>query len=156
MPRPHFREISSQFPLLLYGLAGRHRHLVEQRVELRPYVIAFRTSNVAVSAFLDRPNTGGGRLGFIVMEVVIAPAVGCLISLGVLDSHIRAVEGAREESFPRWRGSRTVRMSGGLHELQFFHEDCSFGEDARFLVDVVGTRLDIYVMKFREVCLRGV
>src|SRR5262249_17187213 len=145
-----------QFSLLFYGLAGRHRNLVEQGVELRPDVIAFRTCNVAVGAFLDRPHFGGGRLGFMVVEVVIAPAIRSLISLGVLDGHIRPVEGAREESFPRWRGPRTVRMSGGLHELQFFHEDCSFREDARFLVDIVRTRLDIYVMKFREVCLWGV
>src|SRR5262252_6658580 len=108
---PHFRGISSQFSLLFYSLAGRHRHLVEQRVELRPYVIPFRTCNVAVGAFLDRPDFGSGRLGLMVVEVVIAPAIGSLISLGVLHSHIRSVEGAREESFPRWRGSRTVRVS---------------------------------------------
>src|SRR6516165_811670 len=44
-------------------------------------------------------------------------------------------------------------ISGGLHELQFLHEDCSFREDTRFLVDIVRTRLDVYVMKFREICL---
>src|SRR3954452_7509422 len=95
-------------------LARRHRHLVEQHVELRPYVIPFRTRNVAIGAFLDWPDFRGGCLGFMVVEVVVAPAVGCLISLAVLDRHIRAVEGAREESFPRWLSSRTEPSGKGF------------------------------------------
>ena len=92
----------------------------------------------------------------MVIEVKEAPAIGFGVLLNVFDCYVGAIEWAREEPAAGWLVRRAVWVVRGQHELQLFHEYCSFGEGACLLVDVVRTWLYVYVVEFWKVRMAAI
>src|SRR5262249_38643171 len=111
---------------------------------------------MTISAFLEWPDFGSGGFGFVMVEVVVTPAIARGIPFSVFDGYVGAIKRPRKESAPRGLSFRAVRTISGQHELQFLYEYCSFGEDARVLIDFVGTRFDVYIVEFWEVCMPAI
>src|SRR5215831_13272544 len=86
----------------------------------------------------------------MMIKIVVTPPMGTGIALGILDRYIRAIVWARKIAAPRGLDARTVVVLPRQRELQFFEHDCPFGEFVRLLVDLVGARLDVDVVIFRE------
>src|SRR5258708_1730990 len=105
---------------------------------------------MAVAAFFLRLQFGRWSLRFMMVEIVVAPASGIGIPLGILDGHVGSVKGPGKIAPPRRFHSGAIRLLPWQRELQFLEKNCSFGKYVRLLVDLVRTRLDIDIVKFRE------
>src|SRR4051794_28843590 len=93
----------------LFGV-GWKGHGIEDLVELRPHVVPLGALDVAEGAFLAGPDLGGGRLGLVVVEVEVAPAVRGGEPLRVLHRDVSAVELAGEEA----ASGRLIRRPVGM------------------------------------------
>jgi len=90
------------------------------------------------------------------VEVVVTPAAGVGVALGVLHGHVGAVEFAGKVSAPGRLSARAVRVLLRQRQLEFLQEDGAFGKHVGLLVDFVGSRLDVDVMILGKVCLAAV
>ena len=82
---------------------------IQQAIELRPNRVFLCVGYVAISTFLSWLQRGSRRFRLVMIEIVEAPAACGGIALGVLDSHVSAVEVAREITAPRRFSPRSIR-----------------------------------------------
>src|SRR5215469_1393609 len=68
------------------------RDLVQYAVKLSPNLVSLGGCDVTKCAFRLWLRGGGQSLWLEVMEIEVSPPAGVGIPLGILDSHIRAVE----------------------------------------------------------------
>ena len=90
------------------------------------------------------------------VEVVVTPAAGVGVALGVLHGHVGTVELARKVSAPRRLGARAVRVLLRQRQLEFLQKDGAFGKRVGLLVDFVGSGLDVDVMILGKICLAAI
>src|SRR3546814_10334264 len=76
-------------------------------------------------------------LWFVVIEVVVTPASGVGIALGILDRNVGTVPLSGEVASPGGLGARSIRVLGWERQLQFLEEDRSLRELTCLLVDLV-------------------
>src|SRR5215470_1173558 len=106
---------------------------------------------MAIGAFRLWLNFRGWSLRLVVIEIEIPPSMRRSKSLRILDCHIGAIEGSGKIAPSRRLGPRAIRILGRQRELQLLVEDRSLGKDARLLVNLKGSRLDIDVVELGEV-----
>src|SRR6516162_9399635 len=70
------------------------RDLVQYAVELRPNLVSLGAGDVAKRAFRFCLHLGGRSLRLVMIEIKISPAARVGKTLGILDSHIGAVDSA--------------------------------------------------------------
>src|SRR6516165_6673400 len=68
------------------------RDLVQYAVKLSPNLVSLGGGDMAKSAFRSCLHLGGQSLWLGVIEIEVSPPAGVGIPLGILDSHIPAVE----------------------------------------------------------------
>ena len=90
------------------------------------------------------------------VKVVITPAAGVGVAFGVLYSDVGPVELAGKVTTSGRLGARAVSVLFRQRQLQFLQKDRAFREHAGLLIDVVRSRLDINVVKFREIRLAAI
>ena len=86
----------------------------------------------------------------MMIEIEVAPAARSGKALGILDGHIGAIELSAEKTAPGRLGARTIGKLCWQCELQFLEQDRPFRELLRLFVDLIGARLDVDVVIFRE------
>src|SRR5258705_3609321 len=97
--------------------------LVQQGIELRPDLILLGLGQMAVAAFVLGLQFGRRSLRLMVVEVVVTPAAGFGIALGVLHRHVPAVEGSGEVAPSRGLGPGSICILLRERELQLLEED---------------------------------
>src|SRR6266436_3402757 len=138
-------------PVLVQRMTSQIAKLfVQQRIELGPHFIFLRAGLMAVAALFLRLQFGSWSLRFMMVEIVVAPASGIGITLGILDGHVGSVKGPGEIAPPRRFHSGAIRFLPRQRELQLLEKNCPFGKHVRLLVNLVRTWLDIDIVKFRE------
>src|SRR3546814_4654779 len=100
-------------------------------IELGPDVVLLRACHVAERAFGFGQQRGRRCLWFVVIEVVVTPASGVGIALGILDRNVGTVPLSGEVASPGGLGARSIRVLGWERQLQFLEEDRSLREDRK-------------------------
>src|SRR3546814_20593274 len=78
-------------------------------IELGPDVVLLRACHVAERAFGFGQQRGRRCLWFVVIEVVVTPASGVGIALGILDRNVGTVPLSGEVASPGGLGARSIR-----------------------------------------------
>src|SRR6516162_791759 len=81
----------------LFGTLGKG-DLVQYPVELRPDLVSLGAPDMAKCAFRFCLDLGGRSLRLVMIEIEVSPGPGVGKALRILDSHIRAIELAREKT----------------------------------------------------------
>src|SRR5262249_45370895 len=81
---------------------------VQQAIELGPNPIFLGAGDMAKGAFVLRFQFAGWRLWRTMIKIVVSPAAGIGIALGILNSYVGAIERPGEITSSRRLGSRTV------------------------------------------------
>ena len=93
----------------------------------------------------------------MVIEVVVTPASCVGVALGILYRHIGAIPLSGKIAPARRLGLRTIGVfRRSQRELQLFEKNCPFGKDVRLLVFLVGARINVDIVIFREAGLTTV
>jgi hypothetical protein len=110
---------------------------VQQWIELGPDLVFLRARHVAERALGFGPQLGRRCLRLMVIEVVVTPASGVGIALGIFDRNVGAVQLSGEVTPPGGLGARSIRVLGWERQLQFLEEDRPLRERTCLLVDLV-------------------
>src|ERR1700739_4568002 len=150
MPRVKARTALMTQPLLFVDFE-RDTSFVQQGIELGPHLILFRACDVTKRAFPLRLDCRHRSLWLMMIEIEISPSVGFGETLGILDRDIGAVERPGEVASSRWLGSGSVWVFARQCKLELLEEDRAFGKLTGLHVNLIRTRLDVDVVKFRKV-----
>src|SRR5215510_9519118 len=98
---------------------------------------------MAIGAVVPRFRFRGRSLWLIVIEIVEPPPISISVALGILDSHIGAIERPGEIAAPRKLGPWTVGVLPRQRELQLLEHDRSSDQGNRSRVSRAGVRRDV-------------
>src|SRR5262249_57053540 len=88
----------------------------------------------------------------MMIEVVVSPAAGVGIALGILDGHVGAIEVSWEIAPSRGLLPRAIRVLRRQCQLQLLEEDRPFRKYIGLLVYLVSSRFDVDVVEFGKIC----